>query len=426
NSSPVWLPKAFDEEEILEEQRKFFRSFIESYKFFALYANVDGFEYKEARLPVRERTELDRWILSVLNTLIQGVDDALANYDPTTATRLIEDFTVNQLSNWYIRRSRRRFWKGEMGLDKLAAYQTLYECLITVAKLVSPFCPFIAEEIYRNLNTVTGKEPYESVHLSYFPEIEPEAIDKALEARMKKAQAICSLALSLRKKAELKVRQPLRRMLLPVLDKETRREIETVKDIILEEVNIKSIEFVDDESGIVSKKAKPNFRTLGKKFGKEVNAVANRIRMLSAQEITKLERSGSLELELNGRTVSIVKEDVEILTEDLEGWLVASDETLKLTVALDTELTQELIWEGLARELVSRVQALRKERGLDITDRIILRIDAPEALRHAIEHNRDYIQNETLATRIDWTLNGGERAEEDINGERCRIELEKL
>lgn len=426
NSSPAWLPKAFDEEEIQEEQRKFFRSFIESYKFFALYANVDGFEYKEARIPVRERTELDRWILSVLNTLIQGVDDALANYDPTTATRLIEDFTVNQLSNWYIRRSRRRFWKGEMGQDKLAAYQTLYECLITVAKLVSPFCPFIADEIYRNLNTVTGKEPYESVHLSYFPEVEQEAIDKALEARMKKAQTICSLALSLRKKAELKVRQPLRRMLLPVLDKETRREIETVKDIILDEVNIKAIEFVDDESGIVSKKAKPNFKTLGKKFGKDVNAVASRIRVLSAQEISKLERAGSLEFELSGRSISITKDDVEILTEDLEGWLVASDETMKLTVALDTELTQELVWEGLAREFVSRVQALRKERGLDITDRITLRIEAPEALRHAIEHHRDYIQNETLATRIEWTLNGGKPAEEDINGERCRIELEKI
>jgi isoleucyl-tRNA synthetase len=425
NSSPVWLPKAFDEEEIVEEQRKFFRSFIESYRFFALYANVDGFEYKEERLPLAERTELDRWILSSLNTLIKAVDEAMSNYDPTSATRLIEEFTVNNLSNWYIRRSRRRFWKGEMGLDKLAAYQTLYECLITVAKLVSPFCPFIAEEIYRNLNTVTGKEPYESVHLSYFPEVEEAAIDKALEMRMKKAQSICSLALSLRKKAELKVRQPLRRMLLPVLEKQTREELEKVKDIILDEVNIKAIEFVDDETGIISKKAKPNFKTLGKKFGKDVNAVANRVRAFSAQEIAELEKAGEYEFEVAGRRVKVERGDVEILSEDLEGWLVASDEALKLTVALDTELNEELIHEGLAREFVSRVQACRKEMGLDITDRIFLRVNTTKTLQAALERNKEYIQNETLAVALDFALNKGTRFVEDINGEPCTIELEK-
>jgi isoleucyl-tRNA synthetase len=425
NSSPAWLPKAFDEEEISEEQRKFFRSFIESYRFFTLYANVDGFEYKEERLPISERTELDRWILSSLNTLIKAVDEAMSNYDPTSATRLIEDFTVNNLSNWYIRRSRRRFWKGEMGLDKLAAYQTLYECLITVAKLVSPFCPFIADEIYRNLNTVTGKEPYESVHLSYFPQVEEAAIDKALEMRMKKAQSICSLALSLRKKAELKVRQPLRRMLLPVLESHTRRELEKVKDIILDEVNIKAIEFVDDETGIISKKAKPNFKTLGKKFGKDINAVANRVRALSAQEIAKLEKAGEFEFEVAGRRVKIEREDVEILSEDLEGWLVASDDSLKLTVALDTELSEELIHEGLAREFVSRVQACRKEMGLDITDRIVLHVNTSKTLQTALERNKDYVQNETLATELDFVLGTGKRFVEDINGESCTIELEK-
>jgi isoleucyl-tRNA synthetase len=425
NSSPAWLPKAFDEEEISEEQRKFFRSFIESYRFFTLYANVDGFEYKEERLPISERTELDRWILSSLNTLIKAVDEAMSNYDPTSATRLIEDFTVNNLSNWYIRRSRRRFWKGEMGLDKLAAYQTLYECLITVAKLVSPFCPFIADEIYRNLNTVTGKEPYESVHLSYFPQVEEAAIDKALEMRMKKAQSICSLALSLRKKAELKVRQPLRRMLLPVLESHTRRELEKVKDIILDEVNIKAIEFVDDETGIISKKAKPNFKTLGKKFGKDINAVANRVRALSAQEIAKLEKAGEYEFEVAGRRVKIEREDVEILSEDLEGWLVASDDSLKLTVALDTELSEELIHEGLAREFVSRVQACRKEMGLDITDRIVLHVNTSKTLQTALERNKDYVQNETLATELDFVLGTGKRFVEDINGESCTIELEK-
>ncbi len=425
NSSQPHLPKAFNEDDIVKGQRKFFRTFLESYKFFALYANVDGFSYQDP--PISKRSELDRWILSSLNTLIKKVDAALSSYDPTAATKLIEEFTVDNLSNWYIRRSRRRFWKGETGDDKLAAYQTLYDCLIALSKLASPFTPFIADEIYRNLNSVTMREPFESVHLADFPTVDDSAIDLPLEARMKKAQTISSLVRTMREKAGLNVRQPLKRILIPIASVQERRELEQVRDVILDEINVKTIEYVEDESGIVSKKAKPNFKTLGKKFGKEVNAVAALVRELSSQRLSMLEKSGVLSLPFNGAEITIERSDVEILREDIEGWLVASDEALNLTVALDTELTPDLIAEGAARELVSRIQTLRKEQGLDITDRIKLYIGASEKLRQAIEKNLEYIKMETLAVELEFALNGkaASAKEEDINGERCMVALEK-
>jgi len=427
SSSPPHLPKAFNEDELVEGQRKFFRALVESYRFFALYANVDGFEYKEPRIAVEERSELDKWIISCLNTLIKQVESAMDNYNPTEAARLIESFVVDNLSNWYIRRSRRRFWKGEMNQDKLAAYQTLYECLSTVCKLVSPITPFIAEEIYRNLNTATQHEEFESVHLSFFPTVEETAIDKELELRMKKAQVISSLVRTMREKSNLKVRQPLRRILLPIADPKERRELEKVRDIILDEVNVKTIEYVNDESGIVNKKAKPNFKTLGKKFGKEVNKVATLVREMSASQISTLEKNGEYTLDLSGKEIKIQLEDVEILREDIEGWLVASDSDLKLTIALDTELNDDLKNEGLVRELVNRIQSIRKDSGLEITDRIKLYLSLPARMRVAVEAYKDYLMNETLAVEINFELNGQTQVakQDEINGEAFRIAIEK-
>jgi isoleucyl-tRNA synthetase len=314
-----------------------------------------------------------------------------------------------------------------MNQDKLAAYQTLYECLSTVCKLVSPITPFIAEEIYRNLNTATQHEEFESVHLSFFPTVEETAIDKELELRMKKAQVISSLVRTMREKSNLKVRQPLRRILLPIADPKERRELEKVRDIILDEVNVKTIEYVNDESGIVNKKAKPNFKTLGKKFGKEVNKVATLVREMSASQISTLEKNGEYTLALSGKEIKIQLEDVEILREDIEGWLVASDSDLKLTIALDTELNDDLKNEGLVRELVNRIQSIRKDSGLEITDRIKLYLSLPARMRVAVEAYKDYLMNETLAVEINFELNGQTQVakQDEINGEAFRIAIEK-
>lgn len=431
STSDPWLPKKFSEDDLHAAQRKFFRALTESYKFFVMYASVDGFEYKEPRIAAAQRAELDRWIISALNSLIKQVDAAYERYDLTAAARLIEDFTVEKLSNWYIRRSRTRFWKGK-GDDQLSAYQTLYECLLTLTKLVAPVCPFISDMIYRGLNEATGKEEFESVHLAFFPTVEETAIDAELETRMKKAQTISSLALSLRKKAELKVRQPLRRILLPVAEPRDRREIEKVKGIILDEINVKAIEYVDDESGIVSKKAKPNFKILGPKHGKEVGGVAALVKNFSAAQIAEVEKSGKVEAEFNGRKIDIHAEDFDVLREDIEGWLVASDEALKLTVALDTELDASLRSEGLARELVSAIQGLRKDTGLEITDRIKVSLECSSVLTSAVKSNESYIASETLAAEINLTLNGGRSKAKSVklnedkpNEETCLIAIEK-
>ncbi len=428
-SSPPWRPKSFNTDEIEEEQRKFFRAFINSYNFFVLYANVDGFTFAEPEIPVQERSELDRWVLSCLNTLIEGVYLRMEQYDLTGAVRLINDFTIDDLSNWYIRRSRKRFWKSDMGPDKIAAYQTLYRSLETLAKLLAPFTPFLAERMYLNLNGISQLESCKSVHLADFPKPDLSAIDRPLEQRMKKAQIITSLVRTMREKASIKVRQPLKRILLAVSDAAAREEYRLVSEIIMEEINVHKIEYIEDEGSVISKKVKPNFKTLGPRFGKEMKALAEAIRIMSHKQIAVLEKDGQLALELDGRVFDLEREDVEIMHEDIEGWLVASDEANGIMVALDTEMTEELEMQGLARELVSRIQALRKESGLDITDRISLSLQGSEKLLDAVKLNESYIKSETLATTLAIetldTLSATWGKEELVNGEICRLLLEK-
>jgi isoleucyl-tRNA synthetase len=428
-TSPPWRPKSFNADEIEEEQRKFFRAFINSYNFFVLYANVDGFTFAEPSIALQERSELDRWVLSCLNTLIGGVHMRMEKYDLTGAVRLINDFIVDDLSNWYIRRSRKRFWKSDMGPDKIAAYQTLYSTLETLAKLLAPFTPFIAERIFLNLNMVSGLETFESVHLADFPLLESSAIDLPLERRMKKAQIITSLVRTMREKASIKVRQPLKRILLAVGDASAREEYSLVADIILEEVNVQKIEYIEEDGSVISKKVKPNFKTLGPRFGKDMKALAESIRIMSHKQIALLEKEGRLSLELDGKVYDILREDVEIMHEDIEGWLVASDEANGIMVALDTEMNEELEMLGLSRELVSRIQALRKESGLDITDRISLAIEGSAKLLDAVKRNDAYIKAETLATALAVTSLDPSCAtmgrDESVNGEICRLSLEK-
>ncbi len=428
-TSPPWRPKSFNSDEIEEEQRKFFRAFINSYNFFVLYANVDHFTFAESVIPVHERSELDRWVLSCLNTLVDGVHLRMEQYDLTGAVRLINDFTVDDLSNWYIRRSRKRFWKSDMGPDKIAAYQTLYSALETLSKLLAPFTPFLAERIYLNLNGISGLESFESVHLADFPVLDISAIDRPLEQRMKKAQIITSLVRTMREKASIKVRQPLKRILLAVGDAAAREEYRQVGDIIMEEINVQKIEYIEEEGSVISKKVKPNFKTLGPRFGKEMKALAEAIRIMSHKQIALLEKQGQLSLELDGKIFEILREDVDIMHEDIEGWLVASDEAHGIMVALDTEMTEELEMQGLSRELVSRIQALRKESGLDITDRIALSIQGSEKVLEAVKGNEAYIKAETLAMILAVaTLDHSSAAKwknETINGEICRLLLEK-
>ncbi|EAT60017.1 isoleucine--tRNA ligase [Chlorobium ferrooxidans] len=428
-TSPPWRPKSFNADEIEEEQRKFFRAFINSYNFFVLYANVDGFHFSESSIPLQERSELDRWVLSSLNTLVDNVHMRMEQYDLTGAVRLINDFIVDDLSNWYIRRSRKRFWKSDMGPDKIAAYQSLYTALLTLAKLLAPFTPFIADRIYLNLNSISGLEPFESVHLAAFPLLDSSAVDRPLEQRMKKAQIITSLVRTMREKASLKVRQPLKRILLAVDNGADREEYSLVADIILEEVNVQKIEYIEEDGSVISKKVKPNFKTLGPRYGKEMKSLAESIRIMSHKQIALLEKEGRLSFELDGKLFELLREDVEIMHEDIEGWLVASDEAHGIMVALDTEMTEELEMLGLSRELVSRIQSLRKESGLDITDRISLAIEGSEKLLDAVQRNDAYIKAETLATVLVATLGDPLSAamgkNDPVNGEFCRLSLEK-
>ncbi len=428
-SSPPWRPKSFNAEEIEEEQRKFFRAFINSYNFFVLYANVDGFTFAEAPVPLHSRSELDRWAISSLNSLVGAVHLRMEQYDLTGAARMINDFVVDDLSNWYIRRSRKRFWKSDMGPDKIAAYQTLYTCLETVSMLLAPFTPFLADRIYQNLNSVSGRQSCISVHLADFPLLDSQAVDLPLERRMKKAQIITSLVRTMREKASIKVRQPLKRILLAVDDAASREEYRLVADIILEEVNVQKIEYIEEDGSVISKKVKPNFKTLGPRFGKDMKALADAIRMMSHKQIALIEKEGKLSLDLDGKLFELLREDVEIMHEDIEGWLVASDETHGIMVALDTEMNEELEMLGLSRELVSRIQTLRKESGLEITDRISLQIAGSEKLMDAVTKNDAYIMAETLAVRLDTSSTAlspsASAKEESVNGEICRLSLEK-
>jgi isoleucyl-tRNA synthetase len=424
-NSPPWKSTIFDEEGIKEVQRKFFGTLINTYSFFALYANIDNFEYKENTIPYEERPEIDRWILSALNTLIKNYNESMDNYDITKAARYISDFTIDQLSNWYVRRNRRRFWKSEIGKDKISAYQTLYECLIVVIKLAAPFAPFITEQIYIELNNVIKKEKYESVHLTFTPEYNNQYVDLVLEEKMYFVQRIVSLVRKMRAKNNLKVRQPLSKILLPV-NQHRKTIISAMIDIIKEEINVKGISLVsDDDTSVVVKKAKPNFKSIGPKFGKLVKQISEKIKTLNASEIASLEKGNEIEFEITGEKVNVSLSDTEILHEDIPGWLVESDEDL--TVALDTTLTEELINEGLAREFVNRVQNYRKDSKFEITDRIEITIKANKKLESAIKILEDYIKTETLAKNITFlsTIDKAS-AQFEIEGEIADVMITKI
>ena len=414
NANP-WDNLKFDVDGIEEVRRKFFGTLYNTYSFFALYANLDGFTYAEAEVPLEKRPEIDRWILSELNTLIAKVKEAFLDYEPTRATRLISDFVQENLSNWYVRLCRRRFWKGEYEEDKISAYQTLYTCLEVVAKLSAPVAPFFMDRLYRDLNGVTGKDKAESVHLTDYPESKTQYIDKALESKMEKAQNISSLVLSLRKKEMIKVRQPLQKILIPTLSKAEKAEILAVANLIKHEVNVKEIEFIDDASGILVKQIKPNFRALGPKFGKQMKDIAAVINGFTQQDIQAFERQGTKEITLDGEKLTLTLDDVEITSQDIEGWLVASSST-GLVVALDATITDELRAEGIARELVNRIQNLRKDTGLEVTDRIRILLQQQNTLEKAVRANEAYIKAETLANEILFadTLQGEQVAFDDI------------
>ena len=397
NANP-WDNLKFDLEGVAEVRRKFFGTLYNTYSFFALYANTDSFTYAEADIPLAERPEIDRWILSELNTLIKEVDALYADYEPTRATRAISDFVQENLSNWYVRLSRRRFWKGEYEADKIAAYQTLYTCLVTIAKLMAPVAPFYADRLYKDLVSVTGKENKESVHLTDFPVANESYIDKSLESKMQKAQTISSLVLSLRKKESIKVRQPLQKIMIPIANATERAEIEAVANLIKHEVNVKEIELLEDASGILVKQIKPNFKTLGPKFGKDMKAIATAVQAFGQEQIAQFEKAQTYSLQLPDKTVTLSLEDVEISTQDIEGWLVATAGSL--LVALDIHITPELRQEGIARELVNRIQNIRKDNDYDITDRIQIRLQAQPALQAAVTANEAYIKNETLTDSI--------------------------
>ena len=423
NANP-WDNLKFDVDGIEEVRRKFFGTLYNTYSFFALYANLDGFTYAEAEVPLEKRPEIDRWILSELNTLIAKVKEAFLDYEPTRATRLISDFVQENLSNWYVRLCRRRFWKGEYEEDKISAYQTLYTCLEVVAKLSAPVAPFFMDRLYRDLNGVTGKDKAESVHLTDYPVSQAAYIDKALESKMEKAQNISSLVLSLRKKEMIKVRQPLQKILIPTLSEAEKAEILAVANLIKHEVNVKEIEFIDDASGILVKQIKPNFRTLGPKFGKQMKDIAAVINGFTQQDIQAFERQGTKEITLDGEKLTLTLDDVEITSQDIEGWLVASSST-GLVVALDATITDELRAEGIARELVNRIQNLRKDTGLEVTDRIRILLQQQDTLEKAVRANEAYIKAETLANEILFadTLQGEEIAFDDIV---TKIVVEKI
>ena len=397
NSQP-WDNLRFDLAGIDEVRRKFFGTLYNTYSFFALYANIDGFTFSEDEVNVSDRTELDRWILSELNTLIKNVDSAFADYEPTKASRYIQYFVTEHLSNWYVRLSRRRFWKGSYTKDKIEAYQTLYTVLETLAKLISPIAPFFSDRLFVDLNNASGKSNAKSVHLTNFPIANDQLIDKDLEERMDLAQKISSMVLSLRKKNFLRVRQPLAKIMIPVFEKNTLNQIKAVEDLILSEVNVKTIEYITDDTGILVKKIKANFKTLGPKYGKLMKQLAAAIQQIDQKGIKQLESEGKLALTIVDQNIDVTLEDVEITTEDIPGWSVANDG--KLTVALDINVTPKLKEEGIAREFVNRIQNLRKDKGYEVTDRIELTVENNSSLTNALVNFNDYICSETLASLI--------------------------
>ena len=412
NSNP-WDNLKFDEEGVAEVKRKFFGTLENVYSFFSLYANIDGFAYKEDHIDIKKRPELDRWIISELNSLIEQVDSDLGNYDLTPASRNINDFVQEKLSNWYVRLSRRRFWKGEYNEDKISAYQTLYECLVKISKLISPIAPFYSEYIFQSLNMVSKREDIDSVHLSTFPNSIPELIDNKLENKINQIRNICSLALSIRKKEKIKVRQPLNKIIIPTKNNDERNEIENAKSQILSEINVKSIEFLDNKDSLLVKELKPNFKLLGPRYGKVINAVAQEIKKLSNKEIEILENEGHITLVVQNEEVLISIDDVEINYKDIEGLSVATDG--KQTIALDLKLDEKLIEEGITREIVNRIQNIRKNQGLDVTDKIEINLKKTPKLEQALKSNLEYIKGETLAIKLYFSenLDGGEIIEFD-------------
>ncbi len=400
NASP-WDNLKFDIEGVEEVRRKFFGTLYNTYSFFALYANVDGFDYSQPEVAWENRPEIDRWIISLLNTLVKDVDNYLNTYEPTRAGRAISDFVNDNLSNWYVRLTRRRFWGGGLTEDKLSAYQTLYICLETVAKLMAPIAPFYADKLFGDLIAVTGREHVASVHLSDFPVCHEELIDKDLEERMQMAQSISSMVLALRRKVNIKVRQPLQHLMIPVLDEHQRSALEAVKALVLNEVNVKEMRFVDNTEGILVKKIKPDFKKLGPRYGKIMKALAAAIQQMSQEDINAFEKAGTFTLKVDGVDAVIDRADVEIISEDIPGWLVANEG--RLTVALDITVTEELKKEGLARELVNRIQNIRKSSGFDITDKVIIKIASATEMDGAIQSFREYISNQVLAKSIEIT-----------------------
>ena len=413
NAQP-WDNLKFDLEGITEVQRKFFGTLYNTYNFFALYANIDGFKFEEAHVPYAEKPEIDRWVLSKLNSLVKEVDAAFADYEPTKAGRLIQEFTTDHLSNWYVRLCRRRFWKGDYTTDKISAYQTLYTCLITVAKLSAPIAPFFMDQLFKDLNSVSEKEEVTSIHLSNFGKLKESYIDEDLEQRMEIAQKLSSMVLALRKKESLKVRQPLQKMMVPILDPTFKRQLQDVEELILSEVNVKELEYLEETAGVLVKKVKADFKKLGPKFGKDMKLVAAAINQLSQEQIIELESNGSINLVLPEKNIALDVSDVEISSEDIPSWLVATEG--KYTVALDVTLSEELREEGVAREVVNRIQNFRKEAGFEVTDKINISLEIIPQISSAIENNKNYICSETLANDLSFV--------EEITGTKYLLEID--
>lgn len=422
NASP-WDNLKFDMDGVEEVKRKFFGTLYNTYAFFALYANVDGFTNQEEEIPLNQRPEIDRWILSLLNTLIEQVNNYYNTYEPTRAGRAIAEFVNDHLSNWYVRLNRKRFWGGQYDQDKISAYQTLYQCLETVARLMAPIAPFYADQLYLDLVSVTGKGNSVSVHLELFPESNSKWIDPSLEERMEMAQTISSMVLALRKKVNIKVRQPLSVILLPIRDAHLREQIESVQTLILNETNVKAIRFVDNTSSILIKKIKPDFKQLGPRFGKIMKPLSNALTSMSQDEIALFEQNGSFRFMIEGEEAMVMLSDVEVISEDIPGWLVANNG--KLTVALDISLNDALVQEGLARELVNRIQNLRKTKGFEITDRIEVRIQQDEAIEKAVNQFADYIKGQTLANQITFVSSLEQGDVLEMDEDKVVVEIKK-
>jgi len=420
NSQP-WDNIKFDIAGVDEVKRKFFGTLYNTYSFFALYANIDNFRYAEQEIPVNERPEIDRWIISLLNSLIREVGKCYNDYDLTRAGRAIQDFVTENLSNWYVRLNRKRYWGGEYDRDKLAAYQTLYVCLETVSRLAAPVAPFYMDRLFTDLNGITGRHREDSVHLVLFPEYDESLIDKELEERMDIAQKISSMILGLRRKVSIKVRQPLARIMVPVTEKSFRKKFKAVKDLILAEVNVKDVEYIDDTSSVLVKKIKPDFKTLGPRYGKMMKDISKAVAEMTSQDIADFESKGSRLIVIDGNEIILTIKDVEIISEDIPGWQVANDG--KLTVALDITVTDELRYEGIAREFVNRIQNIRKESGFDVTDKITVLIEDNDMIREAVKRHASYIGSQTLATKVDVVavLPDDDSREVEINDMQVRI-----